>query len=81
MREGPSCAAGAEVGSRVWFSVLTGLGCSLMLARPCKGKGGAKGMFTGGEGAGSSAFSGGIETSGEGEGSWVAGPWVFRGTT
>lgn len=60
-----------------------------MLARPCSGKGGGKGMFTGGEGTG--AFSverefsraGWIETSAgdEWEASWVAKPSVIGPAT
>lgn len=53
MGVGSSCTTGAEVSSRVWFSVLAGLGWCLILARPCTGKGGGKGMFPGGEEAGS----------------------------
>lgn len=87
----PSCTTGAEVTSGVCFSVLAGQGCGLMLARPCTGKGGGKGMFTGGEGSGSWAFSGegefsraggmGASDGGEGEASWVAGTSMFVGTT
>lgn len=81
MGVGSSCTAGTEGGSGLWFSVLAGLGWCSMLARPCTGRGGGKGMFASGEGVVSRA--GGMEAScgSEGEASWVSIPSVFEGAT